>query len=379
MSIASGTKPKIIRAPAKAVVYCKNKADEGDDDEDNDNDDSEEEGEGQDGIMSMVKDLVRYEKQYRACISNSSEATFTEKYLASAIRRVLLKDAGEDLLYAMIDKPEKNGKKPDYMFGTKIKRREVYFFFVEVKRPEMKSKYQPEDDFTKLMKQMKGSVDDQLCLGSKNPTSLGLLVEGFKCTLFQMKLLADGIYMPMAFERFSLVEEIHQLVHLPAIVEALFFVKSELAKFIDEIRQPKTRAKTTTILGAISPYGVINVKVRKPRAVNQNKKRKAGGSTVTGHYFNFICDTMDVLDKHEEFKDCYIVMNNAPTHKNADIEKEINRRGYGCIYPPPYSPELNPIEQFWSVCKSKMKREELLQEETLSSRIHIPLQGLKIA
>ncbi|KAG0928732.1 hypothetical protein G6F57_013836 [Rhizopus arrhizus] len=167
-SIARSTKPKVDRASAKAVVYCKNKADEGDDDDDNDNDDSEEEGEGQDGIMSMVKDLVRYERQYRACISNSSEATFTEKYLASAIRRVLLKDASKDLLYAMIDKPEKNGKKPDYMFGTKIKRREVYFFFVEVKRPEMKSKYQPEDDFTKLMKQMKGSVDDQLCLGSKN-------------------------------------------------------------------------------------------------------------------------------------------------------------------------------------------------------------------
>jgi hypothetical protein len=52
-------------------------------------------------MMSMVKDLVRYEKQHRACISNSSEATFTEKYLASAIRRVLLKDASQDLLYAM--------------------------------------------------------------------------------------------------------------------------------------------------------------------------------------------------------------------------------------------------------------------------------------
>ncbi|KAG0807782.1 hypothetical protein G6F17_010171 [Rhizopus arrhizus] len=150
-----------------------------------------------------------------------------------------------------------------------------------------------------------------------------------------------------------------------------------------EVAIPKTRAKTTTILGAISPYGAINMKVRKPRAVNQIKKRKAGGGkavintqsrggTVTGHYFNFICDTMDILDKHEEFKDCYIVMDNAPIHKNADIEKEINRRGYGCVYLPPYSPELNPIEQFWSVCKSKMKREELLQEETLSSRIHIP-------
>ncbi|KAG1274970.1 hypothetical protein G6F66_012870 [Rhizopus arrhizus] len=227
---------KIIRASTKAVVYCKNKADEGDDDEDNDNDDSEEEGEGegQEAMMGMIKDLVRYEKQHRACISNSSEATFTEKYLASAIRRVLLKDASEDLSYAMNDKPEKKRKKPDFMFGTKIKKREVYFFFVEVKRPEITSKYQPEDDYTKLMKQMKGSVDDQLRLGSKNPTSLGLLVEGFKGTLFQMKLLADGIYMPMAFERFSLVEEIHQLVHLPAIVETLYFVKSELGKFIDE-------------------------------------------------------------------------------------------------------------------------------------------------
>ncbi|KAG0781374.1 hypothetical protein G6F21_011679 [Rhizopus arrhizus] len=239
MSIASGTKPKIIRAPAKAVVYCKNKADEGGDD--SEEEEKEVEEEGKEAMMSMVKDLVRHEKQNRATISNSSEATFTEKYLASAIRRVLLKDASQDLLYAMMDKPEKNGKKPDFMFGTKIKKREVYFFFVEVKRPEITSKYQPEDDYTKLMKQMKGSVDDQLCLGSKNPTSLGLLVEGFKGTLFQMKLLADGIYMPMAFERFSLVEEIHQLVHLPAIVEALFFVKSELAKFIDEVSQKRKR------------------------------------------------------------------------------------------------------------------------------------------
>ncbi|CAO3691117.1 unnamed protein product [Rhizopus stolonifer] len=60
---------------------------------------------------------------------------------------------------------------------------------------------------------------------------------GFKGTLFQMKLLSNGIYMPMAFERFSLVEEIHQLIHLPSIVEALSFVKSELGKFVDEVNQ----------------------------------------------------------------------------------------------------------------------------------------------
>jgi transposase len=55
---------------------------------------------------------------------------------------------------------------------------------------------------------------------------------------------------------------------------------------------------------------------------------------------------MDVLDKDEQFKGHYIVMNNAPIHNNSDIEKEINRRGYGCIYLPPYS-------QFWSVCKKQ--------------------------
>lgn len=48
---------------------------------------------------------------------------------------------------------------------------------------------------------------------------------GFKCTLFQMKLLADGIYMPMAFDRFSLVEEDHQLALLPSVVDAFYFVK----------------------------------------------------------------------------------------------------------------------------------------------------------
>ena len=140
---------------------------------------------------------------------------------------------------------------------------------------------------------------------------------------------------------------------------------------------PKTRAKTTTILGAISPYGVVNVSIRRPRVAASSKKRKAEGGkpvsikggTVTGHYFNFIANTLDVMDRHEEFKNHYLVMDNAPIHTNKDIQTYIEKRGYGCIYLPPYSPELNPIEQFWSVCKSKLKRVKLLDEETLTMRI----------
>lgn len=76
------------------------------------------------------------------------------------------------------DKPTKDRKKPDFMVGTKLKKKDLYFFFIEVKRPDTTSKYQPENDYTKLMKHMKGSVDEQLCLGVQNPLSLGILVEG---------------------------------------------------------------------------------------------------------------------------------------------------------------------------------------------------------
>jgi hypothetical protein len=79
----------------------------------------------------------------------------------------------------------------------------------------------------------------------------------------------------------------------------------------------------------VSPYGVNNVKVRRPRALSQNKKRKSGSGTVIGHYFNFVCDTMDVLDKHDQFKGCHRMIDNVPIHKDTDIEKKTNRRGYG--------------------------------------------------
>ncbi|CEP07108.1 hypothetical protein [Parasitella parasitica] len=79
---------------------------------------------------------------------------------------------------------------------------------------------------------------------------------------------------------------------------------------------------------------------------------------------------MDEMDKHPEiFKDNYLIMDNAPIHTNDAIKLLNESRGYRCVYLPPYSPDLNPIEQFWSICKSKLKREKLLKEETLTSRI----------
>ncbi|KAI9264609.1 hypothetical protein EDC94DRAFT_640275, partial [Helicostylum pulchrum] len=213
-SFASKNKPKICQAPAKAAVYCQKMENYDEDDEDDEDNDDE------DDMMSMVRDLAKNKKKYRASAASSSEATFTDKHLLPAIQRVLLRGASEDVTYAMIDKPDRHKKKPD-----------IYFFFVEIKRPDTTSKYQPEDDFVKLMKQMKSSLCDQLCFGVANPTSLGLL----------MKVIVDGIYMPVALKRFSLVEEPHELVHLPAVVEALCFVKDELGTFPVEVQRKRKR------------------------------------------------------------------------------------------------------------------------------------------
>lgn len=148
------------------------------------------------------------------------------------------------------------------------------------------------------------------------------------------------------------------------------------------VKVATTRAITHSILGAICAAGVVNTSIRKPN-VKRSKKRKTGSTsakgkaaakgkttgTTTSHYIKFLNDTMDIMDKYPEFKNCYLVMDNAPIHQSKNIELSVTERGYQCIYLPPYSPELNPIEQFWSKVKYSIKREALLDSETLSSRI----------
>ncbi|KAL1926834.1 hypothetical protein VTP01DRAFT_5480, partial [Rhizomucor pusillus] len=139
-----------------------------------------------------------------------------------------------------------------------------------------------------------------------------------------------------------------------------------------EVVTPNTRAQTTSVLGAISAAGIIKVSFRTPKP---SKKRKTRSNktittgTVTGHFLSFIKATMDERDKHEHMKGYYLIMDNAPIHTNRDIGRYITSRGYRFAYFPPYSPELSPIEQFWSVVKSKVKRSQLSDQETLMSRI----------
>lgn len=140
---------------------------------------------------------------------------------------------------------------------------------------------------------------------------------------------------------------------------------------------PSNRGTSITILGAISPVGVIDISLRKPTSVSAPKKRKADGKSIkvtkgtnTDHYLAYISNVMDVLDKNN-LRDFYLVMDNAPIHgpRGKKVEEFISKRGYKCVYLPPYSPFLNPIEEFWSKVKSGIKRTPIDGKDTLTPRI----------
>ena len=52
---------------------------------------------------------------------------------------------------------------------------------------------------------------------------------------------------------------------------------------------------------------------------------------------------------------CYLILDNAAFHKRNDVRQLIESSGRNLLFLPPYSPQLNPIEEFFSMFKSKQK------------------------
>lgn len=54
---------------------------------------------------------------------------------------------------------------------------------------------------------------------------------------------------------------------------------------------------------------------------------------------DFLCP---ILRSHQ-----VVIMDNVSFHQVKDVKEAIEKRGACLVYLPPYSPELNPIEQMW--------------------------------
>ena len=72
---------------------------------------------------------------------------------------------------------------------------------------------------------------------------------------------------------------------------------------------PMTKAKATSILGAISATGLINVSLRVPKRIKRRKLEHETGvystGTVKGHYLSFVKATLDKMDRYPEMKRYY--------------------------------------------------------------------------
>jgi transposase len=64
-----------------------------------------------------------------------------------------------------------------------------------------------------------------------------------------------------------------------------------------------------------------------------------------------------------------VVMDNLSSHKGEDVRKAIEAVGAQLRYLPPYSPDLNPIEQAFSKLKAHLRKHAERSIETLWARI----------
>ena len=93
---------------------------------------------------------------------------------------------------------------------------------------------------------------------------------------------------------------------------------------------PTTKAPSYTILGAISPVGVVNLSIRVPKQLPTVRKVQGGRKSKkknlnllrkmfpkAGHYRRFIQETL-ILDKYDQMRGLYFIMDHAPIHKQIE-------------------------------------------------------------
>ncbi|KAF7720591.1 hypothetical protein EC973_007275 [Apophysomyces ossiformis] len=160
--------------------------------------------------------------------------------------------------------------------------------------------------------------------------------------------------------------------HIPHSTTHDMNKKTDFYGFDDNAVQTIERlvGKTVTMVGGKGGvYGCLNTLIKKATAKqSKKKKRNTGAATAKGK-------TTTTWIRWTSWKstlnsNATIWLWTTRTNKSIKtIELSLTERGYNCVYLPPYSPELNPIEQFWSKLKYTIKREELLDVDTLFSRI----------
>lgn len=78
------------------------------------------------------------------------------------------------------------------------------------------------------------------------------------------------------------------------------------------------------------------------------------GAVNAAKFIHFIENKL----QHKLEADDVLIMDNCSVHHANDVTKRLDKLGIKTLFLPPYSPELNPIEEGWSVVKQGLRRKK---------------------
>ncbi|KAG0438483.1 hypothetical protein DMUE_3060 [Dictyocoela muelleri] len=103
------------------------------------------------------------------------------------------------------------------------------------------------------------------------------------------------------------------------------------------VNVPNSKGSNVSLLCAINIQGILAYKIKV-------------GSFKSIDFLSYINNVLPSAEPNDRI--C-IVMDNASIHKTSDVLQALYNRGYMVKFLPPYSPQLNHIEEFFSSLKSR--------------------------
>jgi transposase len=85
-----------------------------------------------------------------------------------------------------------------------------------------------------------------------------------------------------------------------------------------------------------------------PRDRADGHRRAEDGEMFLAYVCKFLCPTLQPRDT--------VILDNLSSHKVAGVEEAVTAIGAIPLFLPPYSPDLNPIEKFFSKLKARLRK-----------------------
>lgn len=122
---------------------------------------------------------------------------------------------------------------------------------------------------------------------------------------------------------------------------------------------PRNRGKNTTLLSSMSVEGI------KPSLIVE-------GATTAAVFEAYVEKVLAPTLRPGQI----VVMDNLSAHKGDRVRELIEERGCKLLYLPPYSPDLNPIEEAFSKIKGILRKAEARSREALIEAIGQALDAI---